>query len=75
MVTRGQQDRRGARGRPPLLFGTEAAWTKTALVGPSDWPAVEQRGRALRKAWADFARTGRVGATSLPASEVEFFRD
>lgn len=59
----------------PLLLGTEAAWTKTALVGKDDWPEVERRGRELRRAWAGFARTGRVPATALPEREVAFHRD
>lgn len=65
----------GHVGDLPLLLGTEAAWRKTALVGEGDWPGVDRRGRALRQAWADFARTGRVAATALPPSEVAFFRD
>lgn len=64
----------GHVGDLPLLLGTERAWTKTALVGDTDWPAVEQRGREVRRAWAGFARTGRVPATTLPRHEVEFFR-
>ncbi|GAA4265917.1 carboxylesterase family protein [Frondihabitans peucedani] len=59
----------------PLLLGTEAAWTRTALVGEGDWPEVERRGRELRRAWAGFARTGRVPATALPPHEVAFHRD
>jgi para-nitrobenzyl esterase len=65
----------GHVGDLPLLFGTEASWTRTALVGDGDWPDVQVRGVALRKVWAEFARTGSVGATTLPAAEVAFFRD
>jgi len=65
----------GHVGDLPLLLGTEASWTRTALVGDGDWPDVQVRGVALRKAWAEFARTGSVGATTLPADEVAFFRD
>ncbi|MFS4505639.1 carboxylesterase family protein [Clavibacter sp. Sh2141] len=46
----------------PLILGTHAAWTAVDLVGPAAWPEVAARGRAVRRVWADFARTGTVAA-------------
>jgi para-nitrobenzyl esterase len=46
----------------PLILGTRAAWTAVDLVGPAAWPEVAERGRAVRRVWADFARTGTVAA-------------
>jgi para-nitrobenzyl esterase len=62
---------RGASGRRsgavhmsdvPLLLGTEAAWARTAFVGPRGLDDRRRRGRELRAAWAEFARTGTVTA-------------
>jgi len=46
----------------PLILGTRAAWTRMRLVPPEAWPEVAERGRAVRRVWADFARTGVVAA-------------
>lgn len=44
----------------PLILGTREAWTRMRLVPPEAWPEVAARGRAVRRVWADFARTGTV---------------
>jgi para-nitrobenzyl esterase len=46
----------------PLVLGTREAWIRMRLVGPAAWPEVAERGRAVRRVWADFARTGTVAA-------------
>ncbi|OUE25948.1 hypothetical protein [Clavibacter michiganensis] len=46
----------------PLILGTREAWTSMDLVGPEAWPEIATRGRAVRRVWADFARTGEVAA-------------
>ena len=46
----------------PLVLGTREAWTSMDLVGTAAWPEVAARGRAVRRVWADFARTGGVAA-------------
>ena len=46
----------------PLILGTRDAWTRMRLVPPAAWPEVAARGRAVRRVWADFARTGVVAA-------------
>jgi len=46
----------------PLLLGGRDAWAGCRFVPERDWPEVERRGRALRAAWAGFARTGTVTA-------------
>ncbi|MFT2691971.1 carboxylesterase family protein [Clavibacter zhangzhiyongii] len=46
----------------PLVLGTREAWTRMRLVPPEAWPEVAERGRAVRRVWADFARTGEVAA-------------
>jgi len=46
----------------PLILGTRAAWTRMRLVPPEAWPEVAARGRAVRRVWAEFARTGGVAA-------------
>ena len=46
----------------PLLLGTRGAWQRTSLLAGADWESVGELGSQLRKAWADFARTGRVVA-------------
>ena len=44
-----------------LVLGTDAAWRRTALVPAGGWQTTEAAGRAVRRLWADFARTGSVG--------------
>ncbi|OUE25836.1 Para-nitrobenzyl esterase [Clavibacter michiganensis] len=44
----------------PLILGTRDAWTRMRLVPAAAWPEVAARGRAVRRVWADFARTGEV---------------
>jgi para-nitrobenzyl esterase len=46
----------------PLILGTRDAWTRMRLVAPEAWPEVAARGQAVRRVWADFARTGEVAA-------------
>ncbi|PPF59857.1 carboxylesterase [Clavibacter michiganensis] len=46
----------------PLILGTREAWTRMRLVPPEAWSEVAARGRAVRRVWADFARTGEVAA-------------
>ncbi|GAB3715345.1 carboxylesterase family protein [Nocardiopsis nanhaiensis] len=44
----------------PLLLGNRGAWEHTKIVGRSTWEDIDRRGRAVRRLWADFARTGSV---------------
>lgn len=44
----------------PLLLGTRESWKDAAILGTADWTAVDRRGRAIRRIWAEFARTGTV---------------
>ena len=48
----------------PLLFPDRAIWGASPLLRGVPWEEVERHGRALRRVWADFARTG--GAASVP---------
>ena len=52
----------------PLLLGTRKAWENTKLVGRTSWADLDRRGRAVRKLWADFARTGTVPRESARAA-------
>jgi para-nitrobenzyl esterase len=54
----------------PLLLGSEAAWSRTALVGAHNWPEIDRRGKTLRRVWADFARSGTVGADARKAASA-----
>ncbi|OBB20039.1 carboxylesterase [Mycolicibacterium elephantis] len=44
----------------PLLLGTREAWKDAAILGTADWASVDRRGRAIRRIWVEFARTGTV---------------
>ena len=46
----------------PLLLGTREAWERAALVGRTSWEEIDRRGRAVRRVWGEFARTGAVSA-------------
>ena len=48
----------------PLLLGSQAAWSRTSLVGEHNWAEIEERGRTVRRVWADFARTGTVATAA-----------
>jgi para-nitrobenzyl esterase len=48
----------------PLLFPDRALWGTAPLLRGVPWEVVERHGRALRRLWADFARTGE--AASVP---------
>ncbi|MFF9071755.1 carboxylesterase family protein [Streptomyces sp. NPDC014735] len=50
----------------PLLLGTRAAWRRSPMLGDTGWDEVDELGRAMRAAWAGFARTGRPGAVPPP---------
>lgn len=52
----------------PLLLGNRKAWEDTRLVGRTSWAELDRRGRAVRRLWADFARTGTVSASSAEAA-------
>lgn len=54
----------------PLLLGTRNAWEGTKLVGRTSWADLDQRGKAVRALWAEFARTGKVSpGTARAASD------
>lgn len=64
---------RGATRRPtgaahmgelPMLLGGREAWAGSLFVSERDWPEAERRGPGMRAIWAEFARTGRVTASS-----------
>lgn len=48
----------------PLLFPDRALWGSAPLLHGVPWEEVERHGRALRRLWAGFARTGE--AASVP---------
>ncbi|RZT84023.1 para-nitrobenzyl esterase [Pseudonocardia sediminis] len=50
----------------PLLFGTRSSWDGAALIAGAPWSDVEERGRELRRVWADFARTGEAEPVAVP---------
>ncbi|MET4157135.1 carboxylesterase family protein [Agromyces sp. PvR057] len=50
----------------PLLFPNEAAWSRAALLAPDGASTLVEAGAALRSAWVEFARTGRISATRVP---------
>lgn len=52
----------------PLLLGTRRSWEGTSLVGRTTWEEIDRRGRAVRRVWADFARTGTVSAEAARAA-------
>lgn len=43
-----------------LLFPHRAGWETSPLVAGASWSEVVEAGRPVRRAWAEFARTGRV---------------
>ncbi|MGW5877579.1 carboxylesterase family protein [Nocardiopsis terrae] len=52
----------------PLLLGTRRSWENARLVGRTGWAELDRRGRAVRRLWADFARTGTVSAEAAAAA-------
>lgn len=42
----------------PLLFGDEASWKDAPMLGTVPYSEWSRRGKQLRKAWANFARSG-----------------
>jgi len=42
----------------PLLFGDEASWRGSGMLGRESWSTFESLGRRVRAAWAAFATTG-----------------
>ncbi|WP_050897039.1 carboxylesterase family protein [Patulibacter medicamentivorans] len=42
----------------PLLLGDERSWRAAPMLGDVPWSEVEELGKATRRAWAAFARTG-----------------
>jgi len=46
----------------PLLFGNRDTWAALPLLGQARWEEVEEAGRAVRRLWAAFARTGTLPA-------------
>jgi len=50
----------------PLLFPNEAAWSRAALLEPDGASTLVEAGAALRAAWVEFARTGRIAASRIP---------
>lgn len=50
----------------PLLFPTRHIWDGSPMLGGVPWDQVVETGRALRAAWADFARTGGVDPVLAP---------
>ncbi|MFM9376995.1 carboxylesterase family protein [Gordonia sp. VNK21] len=44
----------------PFLLGDETAWRATPLLAGSSWTQVHEKGRLLRRMWADFARNGQT---------------
>jgi para-nitrobenzyl esterase len=57
-----------------LLFGTRQGWEGAALLGSTDWDDIAHRGRVVRSAWAEFARTGAVA--DMPVNDtITFLRD
>ncbi|BBY82615.1 hypothetical protein MPUL_37730 [Mycolicibacterium pulveris] len=56
----------------PLLLGTRQAWKDAAILGETEWAEVDRRGRAIRRIWAEFARTGALSHTE--ANDTITFR-
>ncbi|AXB49162.1 carboxylesterase family protein [Amycolatopsis albispora] len=52
----------------PLILGTRQAWERSKLLGRVDWSEVDRRGRAVRRVWAGFARTGQVSPDDAQAA-------
>ncbi|ORY81944.1 carboxylesterase type B [Protomyces lactucae-debilis] len=50
----------------PLIFSNRNAWEGSRLLKGVAWEEVENKGRQMKKLWADFARVG-----SLPAQHIE----
>ncbi|GAA1961004.1 carboxylesterase family protein [Agromyces allii] len=50
----------------PLLFPNEEAWSRAALLAPHGAATLAPAGAALRSAWVEFARTGRIGEKRIP---------
>ncbi|HVW44933.1 MAG TPA: carboxylesterase family protein [Amycolatopsis sp.] len=42
----------------PFLLGDRGAWAGAPMLGTAGWDTVDELGRALRRAWTSFARTG-----------------
>lgn len=50
----------------PLVLGRQA-WQGAAFLGTTPWHRIDRLGRAMRRTWAYFARTGDIRAsTELP---------
>jgi para-nitrobenzyl esterase len=51
----------------PFVFGGEAAWKNSPMLGGAPWESVDALGRQMRRAWTRFARHGDPNATGDPA--------
>ncbi|MBR8741790.1 carboxylesterase family protein [Nocardiopsis sp. MG754419] len=52
----------------PLLLGTRESWEHASLVGRTTWEEIDRRGRAVRRVWGEFARTGVVSPEAASAA-------
>jgi para-nitrobenzyl esterase len=53
----------------PLLFPSAEAWGDMPLLAPAGGRTLVAAGAALRAAWAEFARDGRVSAAEVPTGD------
>jgi para-nitrobenzyl esterase len=51
----------------PFVFGDEAAWHASPMLGGAPWKDVDVLGRQMRRAWTRFARHGDPNAPEDPA--------
>ncbi|HEX4340725.1 MAG TPA: carboxylesterase family protein [Polyangiaceae bacterium] len=42
----------------PFVFGNEAAWRDSPMLGSAPWESIDALGRRIRRAWTRFARSG-----------------
>lgn len=54
----------------PLLLGDEAAWRDAPMLGAAPWPGIDTFGRALRRAWTGFVRTGDIDPATTTGHPV-----
>lgn len=50
----------------PLIFGNESAWKEAGLLKDIPWTYIHEMGKGIRRVWADFARTGKIGEHKMP---------
>ncbi|OHU30968.1 hypothetical protein BKG76_04510 [Mycobacteroides franklinii] len=59
----------------PLLLGGRESWSLAPMLGDTPWDEVERFGRAVRAAWASFARDGTPDIDGLIGQPITIRRE